>query len=109
MKTSVKGSANGLLVNYRALLVAMIVAIAGMIVPLEYSSQTKLARKKKSAQPTMAARSGSTAKTRTARQRKRQTDDRVTIRTGEAVAPSSYDGDVRDLPQNVTQEDRDNF
>ncbi|MFN0278126.1 MAG: hypothetical protein ACKVRN_05925 [Pyrinomonadaceae bacterium] len=59
----------------------------------------------------MASQSGETGKGTKLRIKKntREEDARITLGTGEPVTPSEFNGDVRDLPQFVTQEERDMF
>src|SRR6187399_1644779 len=95
---------SGLRPNYRTWLVGIILMAVCLVVPFQYRGQTvaPLKKLKKRVQPSMASHSGSKGKKTRVREVKKsgKGDDAVSISTGEAVVPSSYDGDVRDLPQN---------
>ncbi len=75
-------------------------------------TSTQPVKKKVRVKPTMTVKSGSkgsNTKTRSNKKARRADDERITIGTGEPVIPGEFNGDVRDLPQFVTQEDRDIF
>ena len=90
-----------------------VVVAAFLVLPGQLLGQaaTQPHKKKPPVKPTMAARSGK-RETRTrnrAGQKPPQTGSGVEISSGKAVVPSEFRGDVRDLPQYVTPEERKLF
>ncbi len=93
------------------LLLTGFMAVVFLILPAKSFGQTTRPLKKKSVvKPTMAVRSGNKeTKVRVKTKGRRKGDEKMTISTGEPVTPAEFNGDMRDLPQYVTQAERDMF
>ena len=83
-----------------------------LLLPMQLFGQAKLVRKKTPGKPTMAARTSSKikgTKIRKTKKARQEDDQKITISLGEPVVPGEFNGDLRDLPQTITQEERDLF
>lgn len=86
------------------LVAACVIMMAGQVVAQTASAPKK---KKTTVKPAMASKSGTrNSKARTSSQR---SGGKVEISEGQPVTPAEFNGDLRDLPQVVTQEERRQF
>jgi len=101
---------NRLVISHRV--VCCLVFTALILLPVQIFAHSAAQPKKKKIRvtPTMALRSGERgSRARTRVSRKLQSGSKVQITAGKPVVPSEFSGDVRSLPQYVTEEERRQF